>query len=276
MSFKIAKSTGKHEAFNVAKIEKSLKKAGASDQLAQEIAAKAKKDPKIKSTKDLHRFTLGYLAKRDPVVAARYNLKYALLELGPAGYPFERFIAELFAYQGYKVGVNENIKGFCVEHEVDVLAKKDTEKLIIECKFHNRRGLKSDVKVVLYAKERFDDIKKECERAHDKLIPKPLIITNTNFTTEALKYGKCVGIDLIDWNNPPGKSLPDIINNLGLHPITTLTSLNNRQKKAFIENGFMLCRQAPEHIPFLKTFGLTDHQIKKIVDESVAVCEFDK
>lgn len=272
MSFKIAKSTGRHEPFNIKKIKRSLQKAGASQELALEIIEKIKKIPKIKSTKDVHKFILQYLHDKNRPLAARYNLKYALMEMGPAGYSFEIFAAEIYKHLGYSVTVGTIVEGFCVNHEVDLIATNKKEKIIAECKFHNRRGLKTDIKAVLYIKSRFDDIKNKSPQ-HTKKNLRGLIITNTKFTSEAIKYGECAHLSLIDWSYPHGESLADIINKLGLHPITTLTSLNKKQKETFIKNGFVLCKQAQDNTKLLQNLGLTKHQISKIISESQAICK---
>ena len=269
MSKKIEKSTGTHEIFNEEKIKKSLRKAGASKSLAQEIVEKIKTIPKIKSTKDIYTYILKYLHEKNRPIAARYNLKYALMEMGPAGFPFEKFVAEIFRHQEHRVKIREIIKGYCVEHEIDFVARKNNKAIIAECKFHNRRGLKSDLKVVLYVKSRFDDIK----NANKKETLRALIVTNTKFTSQAIKYAECVGLELIDWSYPHGKSLPYIVHKLGLHPITALTSLSKKQKTQFIKHGIVLCKQTEKHVHILKELGLTDHQIKKIIQESNNVCK---
>jgi len=273
MALKIAKSTGAHEPFNIEKIKKSLKKAGATDQQIEYLCDQIeKKMPKIRSTGDLYKLILDLMRDVDSVVASRYNLKYALMELGPAGYPFELFVGQIFKYQGYDVKMNEIMKGFCVEHEVDFVAKKENESICVECKFHNRRGLKSDVKVALYVNARFIDIKSEFQRTGNKEVQKSLVVTNTNFTSEAIKYAECVGLDLVDWNYPAGNALPDIIRKVGLHPITTLISLNRKQKRVLIRQGFVLCNQAEEKKKLLADLGLTKHQITKIIEGSKALC----
>jgi len=273
MAIKIAKSTGIYEAFSIEKVKKSLRKAGATDEQIQAICEKLESVmPKIKSTGDLYKFVIDYMRSVDSVVASRYNLKYALMELGPAGYPFETFVSKIFKYRGYHVELNRVVQGFCVDHEVDFIAKKEGERIYVECKFHNRRGLKSDVKVALYVKARFDDIKRGLKKMGNKEIQRSLIVTNTNFTSEAIKYAECVGFEMLDWNYPISQSLPDIINKLGMHPVTTLTSLNRRQKKELIKNGFVLCRQAKENKKLLAGLGLTTHHIKKIIAESRALC----
>jgi len=275
MSLKVAKSTGRHEPFNIKKIKRSLKNTGASEYLANQVVEKLKKLPKIKSTKEIYKFILQYLHDKNRPLAARYNLKYALMEMGPAGYPFEIFAAEIYKHLGYTVTIGKIVKGFCVNHEVDFVATNNHEQIIAECKFHNRRGLKTDLKAVLYIKSRFDDIKSnkssQPNTAQKNLTP--LIITNTKFTSEAIKYGECTNVPLLDWSYPAGNSLADIINKSGLHPITTLTSLNKKQKEIFIKNGFVLCKQAKDNTRLLQDLGLTKHQIAKIVSEAQAVSE---
>jgi len=78
--------------------------------------------------------------------------------LGSTGYPFEKYIAQLLRYQGYIANNNQIIKGFCVSHEVDVTAEKKEKLIFVECKYHNKLGIRCDVKISLYFKARFMDI----------------------------------------------------------------------------------------------------------------------
>lgn len=278
MSFYIIKSSGEKELFDIRKFRRSLFRSGASNKLISEIVRELKKRTDLRSTKDIYEFALDYLHKTDRPLAARYNLKRALMDLGPAGYPFEQFIAQLFKAQKYKIEQNNILPGKCVDHEVDVVAQKDDKHYIIECKFHNRRGLKSDVKVALYIKERFDDIRKAWDQdpTHSHKIHNAWIVTNTVFTSEALKYGKCVNMKMLDWKYPAKANLPTMIDRHGLHPITALTSLNARQKRECIKAGFVLCKDAREHKDVLKRMRLSDYQIKKLIEEAEAVCEYPK
>lgn len=274
MSFYITKSTGKKELFSIKKFKRSLKKSGASDALINQIVQDIESKPQMRSTKEIYEYALSFLHKKDRPIAARYNLKKALMDLGPAGYPFEIFIAQMFRAQGYEVDDNRVVKGICVDHEVDVSAHKEGKHYMIECKFHNRRGLKSDVKVPLYIKARFDDIqfawKKDPQHGHK--IHEAWIVTNTTFTSEAIKYGNCVRLYMLDWKRPEGKALPDIINKFGLHPVTALTSLNSKQKKQCIKAGFVLCKDASKHKDVLRKLKLSDYEIKKLVSEAEKVC----
>jgi len=274
VSFYVIKSTGKKELFSIKKFRRSLRKAGASQKLITEIVKALEKKPEMRSTKEIYEFALSFLHKKDRPIAARYNLKKALMDLGPAGYSFETFIAELFRAQGYIIDREKVVPGACIDHEVDVSAHKDKKHYMIECKFHNRRGLKSDVKVTLYIQARFDDIKKAWKKRnhHDHKIHGAWVVTNTSFTSLAIKYAECVGIQLLDWKYPEKTNLPDTIHKFGLHPITALTTLNKRQQKECIKAGFVLCRQARQHKELLKRFKFSDYQIKKLIQEAETVC----
>ena len=41
--------------------------------------------------------------------------------------------------------------------------------------------------------------------------------------------------------NPENQGIAQVIDSIGLHPITALTSLTKQQKRAFIKEGFALC-----------------------------------
>jgi len=278
MSFYVTKASGEKELFDVRKFRRSLFKAGATNKLIHEIVRELKQRTDLRTTKEIYDFALDYLHQKDRPTAARYNLKRALMDLGPAGYSFEQFVAHIFKAQGYHIEQNKIIPGKCVDHEIDIVAQQDHKHYIIECKFHNRRGLKSDVKVVLYIKERFDDIAKawNTDPKHGHKIHNAWIVTNTTFTSEALKYGKCVNLHMLDWKYPEKKSLPILIDTLGVHPITALTSLNTRQKRECIKAGFVLCRDARKYKDVLKKMNLSPYKIEKLISEAEAVCEMQK
>ena len=68
------------------------------------------------------------------------------------------FIAELFKQQGYKVEVGKILQGNCVSHEIDVIAVKENQLNLMECKYRNQPGVAVDVKTPLYIKARFEDV----------------------------------------------------------------------------------------------------------------------
>src|SRR3972149_4640100 len=90
----------------------------------------------------------------------RYSIKKAISDLGPSGYPFERYFARVLEAYGYSSELNLIVEGHCVSHEVDILARKGGGLYVIECKYHNDGGKPTDVKTALYVHSRFMDIKK--------------------------------------------------------------------------------------------------------------------
>lgn len=270
----IRKASGEKEPFDMEKFKHSLYKIGASEQLIARLIQEIKHLPALRSTRQLYDFALQRLQEDSPHLAARYNIKRALIELGPTGFPFEQFVALIFKEQGYSVQTGQISMGACVQHEVDVVAHANQKHLMIECKFHNRQGLKSNVKVTLYVKARFDDIRKAWEsnpKDTDKF-HEAWIVSNTRFTSQAIQYAQCAHIQLIDWSYPTDNNLPYLIKKLQLHPITALISLSRQQKRALIKNRVILCRDIPHHADLFKKLGFAEHKIKKITAEAAAIC----
>src|SRR5690606_23945604 len=101
-------------------------------------------------TGKIYRLAFELLKKESLKAAGRYSLKNAIMEMGPTGFPFEKFAGKLFETMGYEVQTGIILQGQCVTHEVDVIARKSGEMLMIECKFHSDDFTKSSVQVPLY------------------------------------------------------------------------------------------------------------------------------
>ena len=101
------------------------------------------------------------------------------------------------------------MQGACVSHEIDVIAEKTTAALVIECKFHNQPGTKSDVKVALYVQARFEDIQKQWQKQPEpsRKFHEVWLATNTKLTSDAIQYASCVGLKAIGWDYPPNNGL---------------------------------------------------------------------
>lgn len=277
MSFYILKASGEKELFDIEKFSRSLKHAGASPELIDHLVKEIENIPNLRSTREIYNFAFEHLQKKKPHIAARYNLKHALSELGPAGFPFEHFVAELFKRLGYHTTVDTIAIGNCVNHEIDIVASNKKDRIMVECKFHNEQGLKVDVRVTLYIKARFDDLNKK--NPHSSAQPEQfthaLIATNTKFTTQAIQYAECTGLKLLGWAYPGKESLPYLIDQFQLHPITAVTSLSRSQKRACIKNGLVLCNDAPQHTALFKQLGFSDTEIKKLISECTLICNPD-
>lgn len=123
---KITTASGDKVGFSPDKIEKSLRKSGADDSAIQHILSVVKSElHEGISTQEVYHRAFELLRQADAVSASRYKLKKAIFELGPTGYPFEKFVAAVLEHSGYRVEVGKIIKGACISHEVDVIARKE-------------------------------------------------------------------------------------------------------------------------------------------------------
>src|SRR5690606_6702976 len=149
-----------------------------------------------------------------------------------SGYPFEKYVGEILKHEGYKTRVGQIVQGHCVQHEVDVIASKDDQHFMVECKFHSDQVRKCDVKIPLYIHSRFLDVEKAWEQrpGHGHKFHQGWVMTNPRFTTDATQYGTCAGLNLVSWDFPKKGSLRERIDGSGLHPITCLTTLTKKEK----------------------------------------------
>lgn len=247
LGIQVLKSNGVLELFDEQKLIHSLQKSGASDEEIESTVTtvKSKLKPGI-STGELYALaykTLNNQKKNSPS-AIRYALKKSVMNLGPTGFPFERFIARIFQELGYTCEIGVMVQGKCIEHEIDIFAYNETEAICIEAKFHNEPHLKSDTKVALYVKARFDDLVGQTIHMHQKehTIHKGMLITNTTFTDTAHNYARCVGtFELLSWTKPREKNLLHFIETLNLYPVTVVPELTKKEIDFLINQDVLTC-----------------------------------
>jgi hypothetical protein len=271
----IRKSTGEEESFDPAKLLGSLEKAGASRSEAEKVLLHIQGElVSGMTTHEIYKHAFVMLRHSSHPTALRYSMKRAISDLGPAGFPFEKFVSEIFKEEGYDVLTDQIIQGHCVPHEVDVIAWKDKQLIVIEAKFHNEPGIKSDLKVALYVKARFDDLKDaEYEYGGKKRkITSFELFTNTKFTDQALRYAECQGLKLVGWNYPLKGNLEDLVNEAGLHPLTSLTTISQTEKKSMLDAGLVLCKHVKDHQYDLTNYGVDKAKIPQILEEVEALC----
>lgn len=261
----ILKASGKREPFSADKLRRSLLRSGASLDDVQEIENKVTEDfyDGI-STAEIYRKAFNLLKQKRKGHAAKYKLKNAIMELGPSGFPFEKFIARLFQRMGYVAETGRILHGRCVDHEVDVVAHKDNVQLMIECKLHQQKGTVCDVKIPLYISARFRDISEQIDIApvHQKSRPEGWLVTNTHFTKDAITYGLCAGLKLMSWDFPETRSLKMLIDKYGLHPVTCLTTITKYEKQQLLEKGVVLCSDIADNQDLLKHIIHPDRAVK--------------
>ncbi len=239
----IIKASGQRAKFNPIKIRRTCLRAGADRTLALKIERLVSAQVKEgMSTRKILRLIIDLLRDLSPVVSVRYTLKEAMLGLGPSGFAFEKFIVLLLRAYGYEANCPPILKGRCVSHEIDVLAtitspsQKKKKKYLIECKYHNAPGIKTDLQDALCLWARFDDMK-------GKGFSHPWLISNTKFSKAAIQYANCRNIKLLGWRYPAQKSLNFLLEEKKLYPITILKNLDKNLLEKLLSQNIILVNQ---------------------------------
>ncbi len=274
---KIIKHSGDIVEFNSDKLKKSLLKSGASAIAVDDILYAIKKQMyEGISTKQIYKMAFSLLKKTANSHAARYNLREAIRLLGPAGFFFEKYIARLFASEQYQTVTNISLQGKCVLHEIDVLVKKNEQISMIECKYHVGREAASDVKVPMYILSRFNDLKERQHAIFEKKdsISNCWIVTNNRFTTDAVDFAKCSGLNLLSWNYPEDNNLKTKNDIHYLYPVTCLTTLSIAEKDKLLILDVILVKEIINHSDCLEKIGLSPNRIKNVLKEATELCSY--
>ncbi|MDP2594053.1 MAG: hypothetical protein Q8P36_01820 [bacterium] len=274
----IIKADHSVEQFDPARLIASLERAGAGPHTAERIAERISANL-ISGThsKDVYSRAFALLRKEGRPVAARYALRRALFELGPSGHPFEDFISHIFAAEGWKVETRKIIKGACVSHEVDFYASHPEQNtyLAAELKYHNDPGYKTDLKVALYVKSRFDDIF-QCDPAVRACpIDRGLLVTNTKFTSEAIAYAECAGVELLGWHYPEQDNLFLRMSRLRVYPITTLTGLTPSEKRLLVNQRIVAVDMLLSNHHALDVLRLSSERSGELIAEARELLALD-
>ncbi len=271
---KILKADGNTEEFRPQKLVSSLKRAGAQPTEIQNIVKDIESSLKDgMRTQVIYQRAFQLLRESAEPIAAKYSLRRAIFGLGPSGFPFEDFLGKLFEAEGYKTKRRLILKGKCALHEVDLAAYSPTHSFVAEAKFHMRPGIKSDLQVAMYSYARYLDLKLARICTEDACgIVSLSVITNTKFTTAAIKYAECSGIDLLSWDYPHNNSLQTKIEKHGVYPVTVLANLSNAQKQQFLERGIILCSDIARRQNLLQKIGLSKQKIDAVLREVHSLC----
>ena len=206
--------------------------------------------------------------KEGNVLKQKYQLKEAIMRLGPAGFMFENYVGKILKHSDFKIkNIRAKIQGRCALHEIDLIALSGNKKFMIECKYHSSHGTYTGLKESLYTHARFLDLKPR--------FGKEVLICNTKVSFQAKKYAKCVGQQILSWRYPVGNSLEQIIEKNQLYPITIL-NLNAKEIEIFCQTHIMLAKDLLDYTDYdlVKITGIKLHRIKnfqKLIKQIFAI-----
>lgn len=267
---KVIKASGLEEKFSSRKIYTTILEAGGSKDIAQEAVNEVKrKYYENITTKDILEIILNVL-KKYPGLSAKYDLKRAIMSLGPTGFPFEQFVADLLKEYGYKTKVGTKQKGKVITHEIDIIAenKNNLKSYMIECKYHNQPGKHTKLHVALYTYARFLDLT-------TLRLNQPWLVTNTKCSEDAINYSKGVNLKITSWKYPENESLQKLIEQKKAYPITMLKTLKEETKEKLFKNKIILVKELIDYSvkDLIKKTCLNKSEINKMIEEAKKILE---
>ncbi|MCH7850520.1 MAG: restriction endonuclease [Nanoarchaeota archaeon] len=267
---KIIKANGEVVSFNRKKIENSVYRSGASRSIAKKISKDVESSVKTgMKTSQIQKITLKSLGSC-PIVRYKYNLKDAIMSLGPSGYTFEKYIAKILDNYGYKTEVGKKLRGKVVIQEIDIIATKNNFTSMIEAKYHNSHGIRTNTKVAMYTYARFLDVKSNPKNSFNDT----WLVTNTACTNNAVRYSEGVKLKVISWNYPKSKNLRDMIEGKKLYPITIFKSISKSNLDKLFRANIVLAKDLSnsEINSLLRTTRINPKELKKIINMAKEVC----
>lgn len=280
----VTKASGETAPFDPEKIRRTCLRAGAdaglTERVVKEVTAKVYRGI---TTREILGLVLDLLAVGHPHIAARYDLKGAIMRLGPAGFAFEALLAEVLKEYGYSATVHTIVQGDCVSHEIDVIAAQPHEKLpglepelkyyMIECKYHNAPGIFTGIKEVLYTYARFLDVVDGWKAGKCQRFDQPWLATNTKFSADAITYANCKNIKMLGWKYPTGNSLEVMLDEKKLYPVTILRKLDPASLGKLVVARLMLCRDMLKYDidKLQERTGISQTRLKVLIEEARAI-----
>lgn len=261
----ILKSDGASEPFDPDKLRAGLRRSGVPhDLLDRVVNAVSERVREGTTTERISAMVHDQLKRESRAALYRYTLRAALLRLGPAGFKFEKYVASILNAYGYETEFPEEIPGKCVDHEIDVIARKDGRTVMVEAKFRNDFSHFVRLKDTMATWTRFLDVN---EGPAGKRFDEVWIISNGKMSPRSQKFASCKGMRLLGWNYPKDAGLATFVDHTALYPITALHDLKMPELERFSRHNMMLCRQAASADPksLSKDVGITHKRASDIV-----------
>lgn len=240
----VTKADGSKQPFDRNKIVRTALRMRASPEEAEEIATKI--ESKMYNgipTKKLLQMLFACMKSYKPHFRHIINLRDAISFLRPKP-DFEQFVSQIILDEGYSVATNKIIQGRCIEHEIDVIAKKPAETIYIEVKHHDLPHTFTGMDVFLETNSVFEDLKEGfLDLKNSYNFTKAMVIVNTKISEHARNYADCRGISYLAWRSPENRGLEFLIEQEKNYPITSLKILDANSQQKLGDVGIVTLKQ---------------------------------
>lgn len=243
----VTKADGSRQLFDREKVVKTCLRMGANRRIAFEVADKveARLYDGIPTRKVLQ-MIFRLLRKHKPTIRHFLDLRKGLSLMGSKP-EFEKFVQILLAHHGFEVSPNQIIRGKCVGHEVDAVARKDGVTFFVEAKHHSNYHTPTGLDESRIARAVLEDVTEGFTLGKSNLkIDRAMIVTNTRYSEHARRYGKCRNILQIGWSSPKTLALQSMIEEKKLYPLSCIKGLKIEVKMKLVNSGIVLMKQLVE------------------------------
>ncbi len=273
----IVKSDGRVATYDTNKVRRSIERSGLVGGDVVEVVQLVESQIKDgMTTKELYEIVYQELNKRGVKHAGRYSLKNGILRLGPAGFKFEKYVASILrAYDYSAQNPDQELKGSCVHHEVDVVAEKDNKNIFIEAKFRNDFQGIVRLKDIMATWARFLDLVDGATVGTCQHFDEPWVVTNGRFSNRSRQFGVCKGMRLIGWNFPEERTFAMMVDKISYYPVTVIPEISTDEVNTLSKHGLMLCcdlaKIEPEELS--KRIDISEKRAELIISSSSQICE---
>jgi len=274
MTVLVTKANGTKQPFSRRKVVRTCIRMGATRAEAELIANEI--ETRIYagiSTKKILQMIFRRIKKYKPVIKHQIDLRRALSLINPAP-EFEQFVRLLLSEYGYQVTPNQIIRGKCVEHEIDAVAKKNGKTYLVEVKHHYKYHTPTSLDVSRISRAVFEDVAEGHELGlNDLEIDYAMIVCNTKLSEHAKRYADCKGIFHIGWSSPKNGDLQSMIEQKKLYPITFLKGLNAETRNKLASNGILLLKQLVMKTPLelRRQTGVSLERLELMISKAEAI-----
>ena len=263
----VTKANGSRQMFDKTKIVKTCMRMGATRKDALEVADKIEKRLYNGiSTAKILKMLFQFMRRYKPHVSQIYDLRKGI-SLMSSKPEFEIFIQNLLSHNGFEVSSNRILKGKCVEHEVDGIAKKNGVTYFVEAKHHVNYHQFTGLDESRIARAVLEDVTEGYDLGRGGLkIDKAMLVTNTKYSDHATQYGVCKGILQVGWSTPANLSLQSMIEEENLYPLSCLKGLSLDTRLHLADSGVVLMNQVTEEdtLALARKTGLPHEVIHKL------------
>lgn len=273
MNIYVKKADGSRQLFDREKIVRTCLRMGANRYIAEEVADKIETRiyDGIETEKILKKI-FRLLSRYRPILKHLADLRKGLSLMNPKP-EFERYVQIVLSQNGYEVTPSQIVRGRCVEHEVDAIARKDGTTCFVEVKHHYNYHTPTGLDESRIARAVLEDVTEGFELGLSNLkIDGAMIVCNTKYSDHARRYGECRGILQIGWSSPPHHGLQEMIEEKKLHPITCLKDLTKETRKKLTSAGIILIKQLVEEDPeeIARRAGMPYRSVESILEKAKA------